>query len=160
MTTATTPVEGNVEDPEYYALLEDFAANAGKAVGTGPVFTTDAADLFDRYLGSFPLETRQHFNCNSCRRFLQTYGGLVTIAQDGSTEPVFWPSGTQAGLYDEALQALRRAVKQAKVTGVFYTKEKTWGQPVTGVWRHFSVKFDHLRFLRARPSRAADGCAA
>jgi hypothetical protein len=151
MSTVITPVEGNANDTEYHELLADFAAAALRAVGAGPVFTTDAPDLFDRYLGNFPLETRQHFNCNSCRRFLQTYGGLVTIDVSGETHPIFWPADTAAGTYDAAIRALRREVKQARVTGVFYTKDKTWGQPVTGPWRHFAVTFPHLRFLRQRP---------
>jgi hypothetical protein len=121
------------------------------------VFTTDAEGLFEIYLASFPEATRQHFNCNACKRFLETYGGLVTIGEDGSTEPVFWPPQDELGTYTVAFARLRAAVKKAKVTGMFLSKDLTWGTPVTGPWCHFSVTFPHLRFLRRRSTVLTPG---
>lgn len=46
------------------------------------LYTTDGTkDLYDILLRSIPEEARQHYNCNTCRHFVNKYGGLVVIDQ-------------------------------------------------------------------------------
>jgi hypothetical protein len=138
--TSAATVVGNLSDDGYRAILGDFQASALARIGTGPVFTTDAADLFALYVESFPATDRQHHTCSACRSFMETYGGLVTIGEAGETEPVFWPDApTWAGDYARPVAHLRSRVRSAKVTGVFLAKEAVWGKPVTGPWMHFAV---------------------
>jgi hypothetical protein len=43
---------------------------------------------------------------------------------------------------------MARAVRRAKVTGVFLSKDKTWGTPTTGAWRHLAVRPAMTMLLR------------
>lgn len=45
-------------------------------------------DLFEIYLNGFPLENRQHYNCNCCKSFIRHYGNLVAI-QDGVVKTIW-----------------------------------------------------------------------
>ena len=121
-------------DPGYDQLLA--AVRARIDALTGAAFTTDAAGLWDAYLDGFPADRRQHYTCNACRRFVETYGGLVTIDENGRTSPVAWPE--LDGFFAPVVDNLRRIVSKARVTGVFMSQSATWGTPVTGAWRHLS----------------------
>src|SRR4051812_3346661 len=59
---------------------------------THPLFETDASPqaLWAHYLESIPAQRRQHYNCYCCRRFIQKYGGLVTIEESGTATPALW----------------------------------------------------------------------
>lgn len=119
--------------------------------GTAPLlFETDVDGeaLYRTYLRQLPAERLIH-TCTACRRFVETYGGLVTITAEGMTQPVFW-SRRVPEFYHASIQAMAEAVSHAKVTGVFLSKEPTWGLPKTGTWTHLAVKrpkthaFKHL----------------
>jgi hypothetical protein len=126
-------------DPSYEPWLASVRSQFAAAVGAGvPLFTTDATGLFDAFLAALPDWLRQEHTCRACRKFVETYGGLVTINPDGATVPVMWGSGAPTA-YAGAEQAMRKAVARAAVTGVFVSSEKAWGMPVTGKWRHLAV---------------------
>lgn len=109
------------------------------------LYTTDAENLFDIYLTSLSssIEGRQHHTCNACRRFIERFGGLVTIGEDGALSSAVWSVDAEATTdhpyYAPAIAQMQAVVEHARVTGVFYTSESTWGQPRTGEWTHFSV---------------------
>lgn len=105
--------------------------------GAGPLFTTDAADLWPAFLAALPEHERQHHTCHACRHFVERYGNLVVIDENGRTTPVMW--GEAEGLYAAPFAALRRLVGRAKITGVFLSPDPTWGIPKTGEWRHMAV---------------------
>lgn len=119
-------IETVLSDSEKYITLRN---NVALADLKGPLFTTDA-DIFSVYLGYFKTPgERQVHNCNTCKDFFRRYGGLVRIGKNGELQSVFWKDN-----------ALRLAVEKAKVTGVFYSCEEILGNPVTGMWTHFSVR--------------------
>lgn len=106
-----------------------------------PLFTVDAGDLYSLYLGTFadPVQ-RQHHTCSCCRQFIQRYGNLATINDDGSLSSVMWcDDGSLPELFRPAAAALSRAIQRGKVAGPFHASEKVWGTPVTGEWHHFAV---------------------
>lgn len=109
------------------------------------LFTTGIDNLWEIYLDSFETpEERQYHNCHACRQFIERFGGLVTIAEDGTTIPAIWNEADASAhtLYQPAFSALARAVRRAKVTGVFMSSGSTWGTPIThkgGIWSHFAV---------------------
>ena len=116
---------------DYESFLASIRVNFQAAEGY-PLFTTNAVELFDVFLGALPAgDIRQHYTCHACKRFVNTYGGLVAIADDGHTAPVMWPD-TVPELYRASVEACKRAVSRAKVTGVHLSNKTTWGQPVTG----------------------------
>ncbi len=108
------------------------------------LYTTDVEGLFEAYLKLFPPSERQHYNCNCCRRFIETYGGLVGIEDDLTATSVFWPDTSM-------FAALGKLVEKANVTGVFLASETTWGTPMTNVgrrpgpWTHLAAVPNKLR---------------
>lgn len=80
----TTTADSNSDNEQYErferALPEAFAAATADG---GPLFTTDASDLFEVFLGALPAERRQHYTCHACRRFLNRFGSVVRIEADG-----------------------------------------------------------------------------
>lgn len=136
-------VAGNHEDVEYDGFLARvqarFLANCDS--GKRPLFTTDAADLWSLYLSSFvgALE-RQYHTCHACRHFIERFGGLATIDDDGVVAPAIWHEDDAPIAYKPALAAMAKAVRRAKVTGVFLSSDATWGTPETGKWHHLAVR--------------------
>ncbi len=129
---------------------------------TAPLFTTDAADLFGLYLSNLPTTDRQHYTCNTCRHFFERFGGLVTIGDDGKLESVMWQPGDAPSFYAGAAAALKQAVENAKVTGIYLSKDGTYGTPVTGGpvrWTHYAVKVDPKRIYKARAKDTGEAMA-
>ncbi len=140
---------GNSDDHEYHAYLERmhtrFATRAGLAGGR--LFTTDAnipistaptvhLGLWSVYLKAMPDAVRQYHNCSACSRFVERFGHVVTIDEEGRIDSAFWSAEDACGEYLPAVLAMLKIIRKAKVTGVFLCSEPVWGQPETGVWRH------------------------
>src|SRR5690348_266159 len=148
MTTAMDIFEA--DDREYDRWIERVQARF-LPLSNGPLFATDTDGLFAAYLAAFHEERRQYHNCNACRRFIEAYGGLVKIEEDGRQRPVMWNPMEAPDEYSESISALARIVEKAKITGVFYYNERLWGVPANpkgakhggvGEWHHFAVKPD------------------
>lgn len=120
----------------------------------GRLFHTDAADglaersLFNLFLDNLPAERRQHYNCRACRRFVDTYGDLVVVTENGAAESPFWGYiGSVPPFFLNATTALMKRVNKAKITSVFLTTDLLWGLPsnegtdVQGkpTWHHMHV---------------------
>lgn len=124
-------------DHDYSGLLSAVAANF--AAHTGPFFTTDAANLWKVYLDAMPAERQVH-DCHSCKKFVENFGGLVAINEDGAAVSVVWSVGSGVPeFYVPVFDALSRAVSRSRVIGQFLAKEKVWGIPKTGTWTHIAV---------------------
>lgn len=130
--------------------------------GVTTLFTTSATDLFETFLANLPEDRRQHYNCKSCRRFFEKFGGLVVLDANGDQTPVFWnvEQTSTPTFFLQAAGALHDKVRRARVTGVFLTNDSIWGIPETddkkgrGKWWHTSVIPDP-RFI-ARRSRTKE----
>lgn len=131
---------GNAQDPVYDDFLSRLNARFAANVGTGPIFTTNATDLWEAYLKAMPAELRQFHTCHACRHFVQRFGHLVTIDETGKTAPAFWNLDDCPVEYQDAVAAIIKTVKKAKVNGVFLSSDRVWGLPETGVWHHLSIK--------------------
>lgn len=137
--TSAPAIDGRSrDDREYDGFLARLQARFVANLASGPLFTTDAEGLFDAYLDAMPSD-RQYHNCHACRRFLESYGGLVTIDAEGRTHSALWHEHDAPLFYKAAIFAVNRLAKRAKVTGVFLSKLPVWGQPVTGEWHHLAV---------------------
>ena len=127
------------DDVEYEPFLKSIRSYFRSAAPAGThLFTTDAKGLFKKFLAALPPEERQNHTCNSCRHFVDKFGGLVTIDPAGIISSVLW-NASAPGFYAKAFRVLARAVEKSKVTGVFLSGEKDWGQPKTGEWYHMAV---------------------
>lgn len=128
------------EDADYANLIDHT-----RSVRGGPPFTTDAADLYAVFLDALPPARRQHYECRTCRHFVDRFGGLVTIGADGIASSLLW-SEKLPGFFADAVRALRKAVDRARVNGVFLSSDVDWGLPVNkspkspdGLWRHMAI---------------------
>lgn len=102
------------------------------------LFTTGAEGLWEAYINNLP-EGQQHYACTACRHFIERYGGLVTISDNGKMKSALWQTSGIPSFFVVSAQAMHRIVLKSKVTGVFFSKNQTLGQPVTGEWTHLSV---------------------
>lgn len=145
-TTASTASEG-------YIILENMIRDRVVMRSGGPLFTTSVSPeaLWAAYMSGFPEANRKHYDCHSCRRFIQTYGGLVTIGKDGSAKSLLWDGDCGFGddvppFFFSSLKAMADLIAAAKVDGVFLSSDKTWGTPTTPdkkrafSWTHLSAK--------------------
>lgn len=103
-----------------------------------PLFTTSVENLYDIFLDNLPEEARQHYNCRACRHFVNRYGGLVTIDEEGYVQPVMW-RGFIPEFFNDAVWQIRKAIVSSKVTGVFLTSDTRLGVDKTGNWSHMYV---------------------
>ena len=139
----TNEVKPTPEDRPYdnYHMLEigirksfEEAVNLNK-----PLFTTSVENLYDIFLANLPEEGRQHYNCNACRNFVNHYGGIVFVNSSGQLFPAMW-SFTCPDFFYEACCAVRKAVSESKITGVFIPESKKLGIPRTNEWTHMHVE--------------------
>ena len=128
------------DDPEYDTFIRRVSDRFIANVEPGrPVFTTSASGLFSLYLDALPEQERQKHNCAACRSFINRFGGLVIIDQEGRQSPAFWDDRDAGPRYLPAVRAMIHRVSKAVVTGVFVSSEEVWGTPKTGNWAHLSV---------------------
>lgn len=148
-TAIQSTTRGNINDREYDAFRERMQRRFTANAAAGALFTTDTTGLWDAYLGSFPEDVRQFHRCSACKRFIETYGGLVTIGDHGRTASAIWHLDDGYGMHGPAVATMIARLQRARVTGVFLSSEATWGQPVTGEWTHLAlVPPSALRYQR------------
>lgn len=136
------------QDPQFDAFVR-VVQHQLASFGTQPLFTTDVdPDLFfqQAYLGGFASHLRQYHNCNCCRRFIQRYGTLATIDDNGVIRSAMWPQKAE-GLYAISIVQMGAAVEASKITGVFCvgTDEHQLGQDIEGGHRHLHVPTINMR---------------
>lgn len=140
MSTKTTASISIEVDDDYYTLEKIVSARVLAAAGRQLFRTATGSTLFDTYLAGIPEDRRQHYNCHCCRKFIQDYGGLVTI-EGGSTSSVLWSEYAAPNVFAHPLREMKQIVEKAQVIGVFLTSESTWGTPKTKDWTHLSGIF-------------------
>lgn len=134
-----------------------------------PVFTVKVDNLFQIYLDGFAARHRQTHNCRCCRNFIEKYGRLVVISDDGRTTPLFWDPADEKipTEYRESVRALAEVVGAAPVERVFLSAEPSWGLRRSGVskldghaWEHFAVptprRFQHSLLTAAQAMALAE----
>lgn len=150
MKKSTTIAPDNNHDHEeqcYSALLLN-VSNSIRAHGHSGAYKTDAKGLYGLFLSKLPEDRRQVYQCSTCRRFVEEYGGLVSIDEQGKTTAIAWQAPAP-DFFEEAVLAVRKKVQGANVTGVFRTSKPELGTPVTGPWRHLSSPSYDLQGYKA-----------
>lgn len=115
------------EESDYEALeesLHDHISNLET-----PIFTTDVGEnaLWGAYLFNLPEDRRQYYNCKCCERFIKTFGGLVTISENGSTNSILAFTEKCPGFFANSVISMTALTEDAKVTGVFISGDPIWG---------------------------------
>jgi hypothetical protein len=155
--TAGVDVLEHNHDADYARLLVTVSDAFSKA--SGPLFTTNAADLFARYLDKLPGEREVH-SCSACRRFIETFGGLVTIGEDGRHVSAVWDVDAAPDFYRPAIKAMASEVLRSRVSGPFLSSETRYGTPKTGPWTHFAVTPERSAIYRGTVLTAGQAMAA
>lgn len=132
--TATLAVP---HDTVFQAFVNRMANDFAKF--KGPLFVTDVEDVFAVYLRKIPAADRQHHTCNACRRFMNNYGGVVAVNEEGKLYSPFWNADAAPEYYKPAIRAIIRYVTAGTITGVFKSKEVMLGTPTDGGWSHFAA---------------------
>lgn len=116
--------------------------------------------LFDIFLENIPENARQHYNCNTCRKWFETFGGVLIVESvEEATRPIdvaispFWtllPEELQLipDVFHNAINAMNAALS----TGVegksnlkpFYYSSKDYRSNVWGVAEKGG--FEHMHF--------------
>lgn len=132
----------NQDDPEYDEFLGRMSARLAHNAAE-PLFTTDVEGLWLAYLDALPSDQRQYHTCHCCRNFVERFGGLASIAEDGTVSSAIWDVDDAPAMYKPAAVVMSKLVRRAKVTGVFLTKEPIWGTALSttpkGNWSHLHI---------------------
>lgn len=124
------------------------------------LFVTKTSSLFELFLAGMPLDRRQHYTCHSCRHFLERFGGLVVIDENGNTKSVLWDPQTAPPFFDPSVRLMKSHVESQPVAKPFYTDLKVWGEPVTGTWHHMAVRPPRDFLRKPTPLQNLDQLAA
>lgn len=97
-------------------------------------------DLWNIYFENLPEEGRFVYNCRACRHFIERFGGLVTINDDGSIESVLW-GATVPDYFAKSVAALNTYITQHTVVeDVFRSDVQVLGIPASWGWTHLHVE--------------------
>jgi hypothetical protein len=135
MTTQQPALAMSADRAEHDAQFLAFLASMRRRFESiaGPLFTTAPkgleVGLFERFLAFMPRDKRQHYTCNSCRRFMERFGTLVTIAESGAVHSAVWDPNEAPSSFRAIAAELQRTVQRWPITGVFASSEMTWGTP-------------------------------
>lgn len=149
-------------DRDYSALLDavHICFNVTTQLSTyGHLFTTDAAGLWEIYLGAMGSERQVH-DCHACRHFVERFGGMVAIDATGRLHPAMWDAPGIAEFYQPAFNALTTAVASARVTGQFLSSVGVLGTPKTGAWTHMSASIPYEFLYSGKVLTAGQAMAA
>jgi len=120
----------------------------------GIIFISDVSkdELWDTYLNSFPEDVRQGFNCNSCRHFIKSYGGLVKVHKDGLHLNTIWNFEVADPMYQQIVDALSSLVFKSKIRDVFVNNQPKLGTDYNLDTKPNSpvVRWDHLFYKLER----------
>lgn len=123
----------------------------------GELFTVSVDNLFDKYLAAFPegsnplYKTRTVHDCQCCKQFVRRLGCVVAI-KDGRFESIWHVEVPEP--FKDVAQAMRGAIRDATITGVFRTKEKRYGLEYN--YGENDVRHDHFQGLIAARHFALD----
>lgn len=105
-----------------------------------PLFTTVSPNIFEVYLKSFSSQSdREEHNCRCCKKFLESYGGLVYLDDNMNVESLLWSSLIDFQEFADVVSCLDRYVSNSTIRGMFYTDEYILGYKYSGGWEHFAV---------------------
>lgn len=140
-TTHPNATQGNLDDVAYARYLDRLRTRFREH--RGPVFQTDIAPevLWAEYLAAFATpQDRQFHTCHTCRRFIERFGGLVTVSPEGTLHSALWfPEDAEDPALREAITILAAKVTRSRIIHPFASSEPEFGVGVTGQWRHLSV---------------------
>lgn len=146
------------ENNGYEELIENikktFASKLKDNVKT-PLFRTSVSDLFDTFLYYLPDACKQEYTCRACKHFVDRFGGLVFIKEDGTTESAIWNVENIPGMFIEPITQMKEIVESAQVQDIFVSDYVDLGTYDTNGFHHFSVKLPRVMINTSRVKNAS-----
>lgn len=124
------------------------------------LYQVKADGLWDLYLNNLPEDGRFIYNCRTCRHFIERYGNLVTITEDGNVESALWHDVDVPEYFQESVRRMNDYVRHStKVSNVFISDTQNLGIPQTDVWSHLSVTLPNYMVNYSRVKNAGQRMA-
>ena len=146
------------ENNGYEELVENikrtFAEKLKDNIKT-PLFRTSVSGLFDTFLQYLPDTCRQEYTCRACQHFVDRFGGLVFIKEDGTTESAVWNVDNVSGMFQEPIAQMKSIVESAQVQDVFVSDYVDLGTYDTNGFHHFSAKLPRTMINTSRVKNAS-----
>lgn len=120
-----------------------------------PLFRTSVSGLFDTFLQYLPDTDRQEYTCRACQHFVDRFGGLVFIKEDGTTESAVWNVDNIPGMFQEPIVQMKTIVESAQVQDVFVSDYVDLGTYDTNGFHHFSAKLPRVMINTSRVKNAS-----
>lgn len=120
------------------------------ALAKGELFTVQLDAIYEHYIFAFPdgtnpiFRTRTEHECSCCKQFIRNFGRVVGIDSQGEIQTI-WDVADLPHPYNIVAARLHELVKQQPISGVFRTKEGSYGAQQTHeerdgsviTWHHF-----------------------
>lgn len=146
------------ENNGYEELIENikktFASKLKDNVKT-PLFRTSVSDLFDTFLYYLPDACKQEYTCRACKHFVDRFGGLVFIKENGTTESAIWNIENIPGMFIEPITQMKEIVESVQVQDVFVSDYADLGTYDTNGFHHFSAKLPRVMINTSRVKNAS-----
>lgn len=146
------------ENNGYEELIDNikktFASKLKDNIKT-PLFRTSVSGLFDTFLQYLPDSCRQEYTCRTCQHFVDRFGGLVFIKEDGTTESAIWNIENIPGMFIEPITQMKAIVESAQVQDVFVSDYVDLGTYDTNGFHHFSAKLPRVMINTSRVKNAS-----
>lgn len=162
MKTVNSIEQHHDHETEYDAFIVEMGQRFDAL--TGPIFETSATGLYEAYLAQFRADNgeRQYHTCNFCRNFIERFGHLVYVHDDGTLQSAIWHEADAPANYQRAVAEMARQVRRAKITMPFLSSETMYGTPVSGTrkdgsgeWHHFGIAPAAARIYKPTPLKNA-----
>lgn len=147
--------EYDSSDNGYDELLKIVADKFNYITGNKDItlFRVSTKNLYDKFLSNLPEESRQHYNCNACRSFVNKYGTLVYIDDNYERRSAIWDYDKTPEFFKPAVKAMIKEVEnKSYITSAYYTSYEVLGAPVTGEWKHIHVCFNEKCNCKSKES--------
>lgn len=128
----------------FYTVIENRESSKEKVLYVAGRHKHDQTKLWDIFFNNLPEEGRAHYNCNSCRHFVQKYGTLVVMDKNGSKSSILWDPKSAPAFFFEAVTKMKEYVESLPIGHVFIANDTVLGfGNLTGEdnkdWTHFSL---------------------
>lgn len=128
------------EESQWEEFRKEVAEHfASVTKGKKMLFQVSTVGLWDIFIGSFPEEKRQTYNCRTCRHFIERFGGIVVLHEDGSCKSALWYP-VKTPMFMDVAKNMSIFVQHRAVKGVFISDCAVLGVPETDGWTHLYAK--------------------
>lgn len=148
MQTISSPTPASLDprcddDTSYRGWLERIQARFNAVTADAKsLHVATASKLWDAYLSGFSdADTRKYHDCWTCQSFINSFGALVVVDDDGVATSALWDVSDAPDLYKPSVAAmLERITADKRVSSPFFSDVALLGKAEAGGWAHLSLE--------------------